>query len=208
MPLQSLVYVVEDDEDIRKFITETLTSVDYEVQAFSDGHTALVAVRERRPDCMVVDMLLPRMTGLKLCQDLAAAKGETPRFVMISGHGDVPSAVEAMRLGAVDFLEKPFGRERLVAAVQQALKLSAERAQDIAEKRKALELLDSLTPREREVFDLVASGRVTKQIATLLKISPRTVDVHRANIARKLKLESPTQLAHFISVCLRDAPAE
>ncbi|MCC9606178.1 response regulator [Blastopirellula sp. JC732] len=193
------VYVVEDNDDTRKSIEWTLTSVGYSVQVFADAKTFLDRVDSKSPCCVVVDLLLPGMTGLSLCQELNQ-RVSSSAVVMISGHGDVKSAVEAMKQGVVDFLEKPFGREQLLTSVHDASRRAKRHHRETLEEARISEGLATLSPRELEVFGCIADGLVTKQIAAALAISPRTVDVHRSKIAQKLELDSPTQMAHVISV--------
>jgi len=191
------VYVVDDCEEIRNSVHWTLSNVGYLVQTFDNAATCLKCIDTASPTCIVVDLLLPGMTGLRFCQELCAMRANCA-VVMISGHGDVVSAVEAMKLGVVDFLEKPFSREHLLRAVDQGIELTRQRHQEIREEDEVAERLRTLSPREREVLENVAAGLVTKQIAGKLGISPRTVDVHRSNIAQKLQIDSPSQLSHIM----------
>lgn len=191
------VYVVDDNEEIRNSVKWTLTTVGYLVQTFDNAADCLHRIDAAIPTCVVVDLLLPGMTGLRLCRELIAMQANCA-VVMISGHGDVTSAVEAMKLGAVDFLEKPFGREQLLHAVNQAIALVTRRQQEIREEDEVTERLQKLSAREREVLESMAAGLVTKQIAGKLGISPRTVDVHRSNIAQKMCIVSPSQLSHIM----------
>lgn len=193
------VYIVEDNDDTRKSIEWTLASVGYDVQVFAEAKTFLDQFDADAPCCVVVDLLLPGMTGLSLCQELNK-RVVSSAVVMISGHGDIKSAVEAMKQGVVDFLEKPFGREQLLNSVHDASTRARRQHRESQEEARIANGLATLSPREREVFDCMADGMVTKQIATVLTISPRTVDVHRSKIAQKLELDSPTQMAHFISI--------
>lgn len=191
------VYVVDDNEEIRNSVHWTLTTVGYLVQTFDNAQDCLNHIDAAIPACVVVDLLLPGMTGLRFCRELFAKQGNCA-VVMISGHGDVASAVEAMKLGVVDFLEKPFGREHLLHAVDQGIELVTRRQQEIQEEDEVAERLRTLSSREREVLESMAAGLVTKQIAGKLGISPRTVDVHRSHITQKLRIHSPSQLSHLL----------
>ena len=194
---QVRVLVVDDDLAMRESIHWTLTSVGYEVQAFASASECLQAIDAELPHCIVVDLLLPGMTGLRFCQEIVARNAHST-FLMISGHGDVVSAVEVMKLGAIDFLEKPFSRELLLRGVASGIEqaLALHRAE--IERAEIDERFTRLSTREREILELVAAGLVSKQIAAKLNISPRTVDVHRSNILHKLQIDSPAQLAHVL----------
>ena len=198
----NIVNVVEDDPDVRRVIDLTLSSVGYEVRTFENARDYLDRLDDSEPSCTIIDLLLPGMSGLTLCRQLC----ETPTcssFVMISGHGDIASAVDVMKLGAIDFLEKPVSRERLLHAVNAGLERARRRFAEESEEREVWKRLQSLTPREREVFDGMADGLVTKQIALQLGISTKTVDVHRSKISQKLCIDSPSQLGKIISIVSR-----
>lgn len=201
-PSPGLVHVVDDDEDLRNSMEWTLRSVGYEVQSHATAQAFLNRADPTVPCCLVVDLLLPGMTGLDLCQELAASHAACA-VVMISGHGDLASAVDAMKLGAVDFLEKPCSRQKLLRAVQEALNLAQRRQREIAEEDAATSRFDALTPREREIFEMMAAGLLTKDAAAGLGLSSKTVGVHRARIMQKLGVDSPTQLAHLINLKTR-----
>jgi FixJ family two-component response regulator len=191
-----MVYVVDDDRDVRDSVKWILGSVGYRVKVFADAQTCLEQVEGDEPICFLVDLLLPGMTGLRLCQEFLTGHPSFA-FVLISGHADVPSAVEAMKLGAVDFLEKPFSRERLLAVVHEAMRLATCRQKKVAEEDDVEERLNTLSAREREVFQCMAEGLATKQIARSLGISNKTIDVHRSKIMKKLQVDTPTQLGRL-----------
>jgi RNA polymerase sigma factor (sigma-70 family) len=196
------VCIVEDDADLRQSIEWILRSVGYDVTAFAQADDFLLRCDDQQPACLIVDLLLPGMTGLRLCREIVRRKSPLA-FVMISGHGDVPSTVEAMRMGAVDFLEKPFSHQELLAAVDLALARARVMQARNAADAEAGARLATLTPREQQIFDAVCDGLVSKEIAKRLGISSRTVDVHRSRIMEKLNIESHTQLAHLISAAHR-----
>ncbi len=137
------------------------------------------------------------MTGLELCRQMIAEDWNF-QFIVISAHGEVATAVEAMRLGAIDFLEKPCSRQRLLDAVHKGLDRATRQRHDILEEDEVARRLDSLSCREREVFDAMAAGLVTKEIASQLRISPKTVDVHRSKISHKLQIDSPSQIGYVV----------
>jgi FixJ family two-component response regulator len=191
------VYVIDDAFEISEPIVWSLRSVGHEVFAFSTPGAFLKEVDPRQPGVAVVDIMLPGMTGLALCEEMLRRKVPCAA-VMISGHADVATAVDAMRLGAVDFLEKPFGMQKLATSVNRALELAALRFNDYTKRLDAVRRLEQLSPREREVADAVADGEATKEIARRLEISARTVDVHRSRIMQKLGVQSPFQLASML----------
>ncbi|ADB17740.1 two component transcriptional regulator, LuxR family [Pirellula staleyi DSM 6068] len=200
--LQVDVHVIDDDKDVRNSVDWTLRSVGYNVDVHSDPEEFLKTFQPKCPSCLVVDLLLPGMTGLKLCQELLGKKANCT-FVMLTGHGDVPSAVEAMQMGAVDFLEKPCTRQKLINAVQRAIEQLRIKHQEAIENEEIRARLENLSPREREIFEWMVEGFVTKEIASRLGISTKTVDVHRSKISQKLRIDSPAQLGHVFAVHLR-----
>jgi FixJ family two-component response regulator len=193
------VIVVDDDAEMRESITWILGSLGYSVQAFATADEYLRQPISSEPFCLLADLLLPGTTGLKLCREIAAR--QTPcSFIMISGNGDIPSAVEAMRLGAIDFLVKPFSRQQLLDAVARAIQKARDVEQERQRKQTYSSRIAKLSTREQEVLNAVASGLVTKEIASRMAISVRTVDVHRSRIMHKLGIESPLQLANIFAV--------
>lgn len=193
---QGSVYVVDDDPGVMSGIAMILGSLDYSVDTFSTADEFLAKGVGSAPSCLLVDLLLPGITGLELCKEIVSRQMPCT-FVVITGHGDVNTAVEAMRLGAIDFLEKPFSRQRLVTGIKLALESARRRFENSALRQDALRRLTTLSPSERKVFDLLAFGLLTKEISKRLGISTRTVDVHRSRIMHKLHIESPLQLARF-----------
>ena len=201
---RDVVYIVDDDTDVRQSLAAALTAAGYTVEAYSRADEFLANDCGNEPHCLVVDLLMPGMTGLQLCQEIVSRKAGWS-FVMVSGSADVATAVEVMRLGAVDFLEKPFRWPRLLEAVGRAnQKVRSGRKARLAEIDCAARL-SQLTPRERQILDSLANGQVTKEIAAHLGISTRTVDVHRSRIMQKLGIESPLQLANILAILARAA---
>ncbi|WP_425616251.1 response regulator transcription factor [Anatilimnocola sp. NA78] len=196
------VHVIDDDNDVRSSVDWTLRSVGYNVSLHADSQEFLQTFDFVAPSCLVVDLLLPGMTGLKLCHELVDRRANCT-FVMLTGHGDVSSAVEAMQLGAVDFIEKPCTRQKLIQSVQSAVDLLKSIHQESLEEEQARRRFELLSPREKEVFEWMVEGLVTKEIAIRLGISTKTVDVHRSKISQKLRIDSPTQLGHLVAVHLR-----
>jgi two-component system, LuxR family, response regulator FixJ len=186
---EKLVHVVDDDESVRRSVGFTLKTSGYKVRSYASGSELLKDARALEPGCILLDIRMPGMDGLEVQQALRDQGIALPVIIM-SGHGDVPLSVKAMKAGAVEFIEKPFAKELLLSAVEEgfgALKRadsSQERAKD------ACVRLQALTAREREVLDGLAQGLPNKTIAYELGISPRTVEIHRANLMTKLGARS------------------
>ena len=187
-----LVYVVDDDEALRDSLRWLLESTGYRVAAFSTAERFLTAYKPGSASCLVLDVRMPGITGLELQQELNR-RGERLPIIFITGHGDVPMAVSAVKRGAFHFLEKPFKDAQLLALIEEAASVTgpvAEREQG----RCAAARLATLTQREREVMDLVVRGRKNKQIAEELHISVKTVEAHRARAMEKMDVGSVAEL--------------
>ena len=191
------VCVIDDNQDMREGIEWMLASIGFDVKSFADAESCLHMIEPKKPYCCVVDSLMPRMTGLQFCHQLFAVHCSVS-VVMISAHGDAMTAVEAMKMGVFDYLLKPFSREHLLNAVNGAIEQTKARQGECAEEDAVAQRMRLLTTRERSVFECVCEGMVTKQIASKLGISPRTVDVHRASISAKLEIQSPMQLSYVM----------
>ncbi len=198
----SHVYVVDDSADARQSLACALKSVGYAVTALAAAEEFLSQPPATAPCAAVVDNFLPGMTGLNLCREIVNRRIPCS-FIVISAHADVQTAVEVMRLGAIDLLEKPFRVERLLEAVHQAQQIASASHQRLAEEEEAARRLEELSPRERDVFDAVSEGLVTKEIANRLGVSARTVDVHRSRVMQKLRIDSPVQLGNLLAVVKR-----
>ncbi len=184
MATQAVIHVVEDDRPMRESLVELLEDAGYSVRAYTRAEELLARGDALEPGCVVSDVRMPGMDGLSLLRRLRAAGSGLP-LMLITGHGDVSMAVAAMKSGALDFLEKPFDADTLLAAVEAALHHGPGeiRAQDAELARQALQ---KLTSREYEVFEHLVAGRSNKEIAGQLGISPRTVEFHRAHIMEKM----------------------
>src|SRR5271169_2727901 len=190
MPADRLIYVVDDDEAVRDSLSQLLEARGYTVRSFAAAAEFLTAAPTLRPGCLIADIRMPGMDGLELQQRLIERALRFP-LIVITGHGDVPLAVRAMKAGAVDFIEKPFAAETILNSAAAALKrLARPRDQDPV----AAERLGMLTPREREVLLGLLAGLPNKSIAYDLAISPRTVEVHRARIMDKMGARSLSEL--------------
>jgi FixJ family two-component response regulator len=191
------VFVVDDDASMRRGLARLLRSLGYRVEVYASAQAFLDRAPAGETACVVVDLRMPGLDGLDL-QARLAARGEDLPLVFVSGHGDVPSSVRAMKAGAVDFLTKPFDESQLGAAVERALgrhaSLRASRASREALQARFL----TLTPREREVCEQVADGLLNKQVAERLGTSEKTVKVHRARVMEKLGVRSVTELVRFV----------
>jgi RNA polymerase sigma factor (sigma-70 family) len=191
---EPVVFVVEDDRSLREAIKLLLETVDLRVEAFRTAEQFLSSERPDVPSCLVLDVRLPGVSGLELQRRMARA-GVTIPTIFITGHGDVPMSVQAMKAGAVEFLTKPFRDQQLLDAVQQALDRDRIDRAHRAEQHELRQRLDSLTSREREVMRLVLKGLLNKQIAGRLGTSEITVKVRRSRMMEKMQAQSLVDLA-------------
>lgn len=201
MPGNCIIHVVEDDRPMRESIVELLEDAGYTVQAYSRAEELLARGASLEGVCVVSDVRMPGMDGLTLLRRLRA-RGSSIPLMLITGHGDVSMAVAAMKAGAVDFLEKPFVADTLLAAVE-AVERQRSREVKAEDAEIARRSLNKLTSREREVLECLVSGESNKAIAARLRISPRTVEFHRANIMEKLAARGLPDLVR--AWLLRDA---
>lgn len=194
--MSGAVYLVDDDAGFRESAAWWLESLGYAVTAYDSPQACLSALDEGQPDCFLLDVRMPGMSGLELL-DALKARGVTRPVIFMTGHGDVPLAVQAMRKGAVTFLEKPFQEEALEEALTQALTPVEPPAPSSPAAQAHRERLARLTDRERQVYDLVVAGDVNKVIAYKLGISPKTVELHRSRVMSKMEAASTTQLVRM-----------
>lgn len=198
MPDQpATIFVVDDDEGVRNSLKFLLKSVGLATRAFASADEFLAAYRPDQPGCMVLDVRMPGMSGLELQQQLNL-RGAVVPVIFITGHGDVPMAVEAMQQGAFDCLQKPFRDQELIDRIQRALEQDAQNRAALAQHDKIRSRLESLTEREREVLGLLTSGKQNKTMAAELGLSQRTVEIHRARIMEKTGAGSLAQLVRMV----------
>jgi FixJ family two-component response regulator len=196
MTNEPTVFIVDDDDAVRRFLTGLIQSIDLRVEAYASAQAFLDAYRPGHPGCLLLDVRMPGMSGLELQRELAERAIDL-QVVILTGHGNVPVAVQAMKAGAVDFIEKPFNNELLLDRIQTAVAQSLRTGSEREAHDEALRRLDTLTPRERQVFDLVVSGETNKSIAHGLAISGKTVEIHRAKVMRKMRARSLASLVHM-----------
>jgi FixJ family two-component response regulator len=191
-----IIHVVDDDASFRTAVTRLLRAAKYEVRGYASASEFLDSVPCTEPGCILLDLKMPRLSGLDLQESLAQMEERLP-IVFLTGHGDIPASVRALKAGAVDFLTKPVLREKLFRAVQQALQVDAENRAERAVLREHHKRSEKLTPREKEVLAHVISGKLNKQIAFDLGTSERTIKAHRGSIMKKLNMQSIADLVRF-----------
>ncbi len=196
---QATVFLVDDDEAVRDSLSMLMRSVGLESEAFASAQDFLDTYDAERSGCLVLDIRMPGMSGMELQDKLVEQRAMLP-IIFITGHGDIPMAVDAMQKGAVDFITKPFRDQDLLDRINQALEQDNESRSALMEKHQIVQRLDSLTPREKEVLDLVVSGKANKVIAGELGVSQRTVEIHRARVMEKMQARSLAQLVRMVMI--------
>jgi RNA polymerase sigma factor (sigma-70 family) len=195
----AFVHIVDDDEPVRESLGDLLRSMDYEVSLHRSAADFLNFELPDAPSCLVLDVRLPNTSGLELQNYLARLNIGLP-VILVTGHGDIPMSVKAMKAGAVDFLTKPIRNQDLLDAVSTAIRRDRERRQQASQLAEVRKRYERLTPRERQVVALVASGLMNKQIANELSISEVTVKMHRSSAMQKLKVKSAARLAGIMQI--------
>ena len=196
MPSESIVHVIDDDEAMRESLAFLFKSAKIPVQVFDSATSFLDRLTDIKPGCVITDVRMPGMSGIDLLKRLRELKNDLP-VIVITGHGDVPLAVEAMKYGALDFLEKPFDDDILIGAVRSALTNQATHREDQALRLAIEERLAKLSARERQVLDGLVAGHPNKIIAFDLGISPRTIEIYRANVMTKMEAASLSELVRM-----------
>jgi FixJ family two-component response regulator len=197
MNREPTVFIVDDDDAVVRSLTEVVELIGLKVKSFASGNEFLKNYKPSGPACLILDVIMPQMSGLELQKHLAAAGLALPT-ILISGHSDVRTAVEAMKLGAIEFLEKPFRMQELCDNIQKAIRLDEEKWRLSEQKLKADRRLENLTPAEHEVTDLVVAGKTNKMIAGELNLSIRAVEDRRARMMRKLRVKSRAELLELV----------
>ncbi len=191
------VLVVDDDAGVRNAMRVLLKSVGLDSASYGSAQDFLAAYDSAQPGCLLLDIRMPGMSGLELQQQLNL-RGAVIPVIFMTGHGDIPMAVEAMQHGAFDFLQKPFRDQDLIDRIQKAIAKDAELRKSLGEHERIRRRLESLTPREREVLDLMTQGKQNKAVAQALDVSPRTVEIHRARVMQKMEAGSIAELVRMM----------
>lgn len=195
---EQMVYVIDDDEAVLDSLSTYLRATGLKTRTWSHPQTFLDDYRHDWCGCLILDIRMPAISGLGLQEELVAI-GSTLPIIFMTGHGDVTTAVQAMKAGAFEFIEKPFAHATLLDHVGRAFELEAQKREAMGRQQQIRERLETLTPRETEVLDYVLNGRATKVIAIELSLSQRTVEIYRANIMQKMQSKSVAQLVRMLS---------
>jgi len=196
MPANPLISIIDDDESVRKSLAFRLEAAGYRVATYESAMAFLDALPHIGDGCVVTDIRMPQMDGMELLRRIKSS-GRNLQVVVMTGHGDISLAVEAMKLGASDFIEKPFDDETLLTMVRAALNNAEANSQREGKALEVVELITSLTAREREVLDGLVAGQPNKIIGRNLDISPRTVEIYRANVMKKMRATSLSELVRI-----------
>ena len=192
-----VIHVVDDDEAIRDSLVWLLDGERYSVRTYATGEDFFARHELLSPACVILDIRMPGMSGIEVHEQLTRNAVRTP-VVFVTGHGDVPMAVEAIKRGAFDFIEKPFNEQKLTSIIERALELDAQNAGHVAAQSEVAARLAKLSPREREVLDLVIKGKMNKTIADVMNISIKTVEAHRSKVMEKMCARSLAELVQAV----------
>ncbi len=193
------VFIVDDEPDVRAALRLLIKSVGYTVECFESAVVFFDQFEANRKGCLILDVRMPGMSGMDLQEKLAEMETLLP-IIMISGHGEIPMAVKAVQNGAIDFLQKPFSDQQLLDRISQAMEINSKRHESHNIQQNAQDKFDSLTPREREIFIEVVSGKLNKVIAYDLNISTRTVEIHRAKAMEKMGAKNLSELINLANL--------
>ena len=196
------VYIVEDDDAVRESLQLVLESVGYQTRAYANANAFLDAYDNDMAGCLVLDIRMPGMNGMELQRKLNERNSILP-IIFVTGHGDVPMAVEAMQQGALDFVQKPYREQELLEKIERAFQIDQANRESLQQRQAIAARLQSLTPRELDVLHLMVEGNANKVIAIDLDISQRTVEIHRARVMEKLEANS---LAHLVRMVMAVDP--
>ena len=191
------VFLVDDDEAVRDSLGLLMKSVDLTSRSFASAGDFLAEYDPDSPGCLILDIRMPGMSGMELQQKLIDMRAKLP-IIFITGHGDIPMAVEAMQRGAVDFIPKPFRDGELLDRINKALENDRKNRDSLVEREVIEERIEKLTPREKQVLELVVQGKANKVIAGDLEVSQRTVEIHRARVMEKMQVRSVAQLVRMV----------
>jgi FixJ family two-component response regulator len=204
--IDPVVFIVDDDISVRESLEALVVFAGWRAETFASAEEFLARARADCPSCLILDVSLPNLNGLDLQQLLAADRSEMP-IIFVTGHGDIPMSVNAMKAGAVEFLTKPINDDALLKAIEHAIERSRSSLDDRADIEQLRQRYGSLTPREREVMGLVVSGLLNKQVGSVLDISEITVKAHRGKMMQKMEADSLADLVRM-AVRLDVAPAQ
>lgn len=205
-PSEQTAYIIDDDEAVLDSLAVFLRATGIRTRTWSAPQAFLDAYRHDWSGCLILDIRMPAISGLGLQEELVAI-GSTLPIIFITGHGDVPTAVQAMKAGAFEFVEKPFDHATLLDHIRRAFELDVQKREALGQQRQIRERLETLTPREAEVLDYVINGKATKVIAIELSLSQRTVEIYRANVMQKMQSKSVAQLVRMLSEVRSGSPA-
>jgi len=194
-----MVFIVDDDASVRKSLERLIKSVGFKVELFASAEEFLERKPYRGPNCLVLDVRMPGLSGIDLQKELAQKNISLP-IIFITGHGDIPMSVKAMKDGAVDFLPKPFDDKNLLSAIDQAIDKDVQRRKEGALKAKIQRRVNTLTPREYEVLTWVITGMLNKQIASKLGVGEKTIKVHRGRVMQKMQVLSVAELVRLAQI--------
>lgn len=191
------VFIVDDDQGVREAVRILMRSIGVESETFPSADAFLEGHDPDKPGCLVLDVRMPGMSGLEL-QERLASQGSTLPIIFMTAHGDVPMAVEAVKAGALDFVQKPFRDQVLIDKIQEAFAANAQVRERLLDRIRISKRIASLTPREHEVMEMVVEGSANKVIAVDLGLSQRTVEIHRARVMSKMEADSVSQLVQMV----------
>ena len=194
---EATVFVVDDDDAVRESLVFLMKSIGLKAESFSSAQAFLDSYNAARAGCLVLDIRMPGMSGLEL-QDKLIQMGSILPIIFITGHGDVPMAVKAIKAGAADFVQKPFRDQELIDRIREVLEEDSHARAEKLQRTEILRRMETLTEREREVMGQVVDGKANKVVAIDLNVSQRTVEIHRANVMEKMKARSLAQLVRLV----------
>lgn len=199
MTEQPTVFIVEDDDTLRDALETLMKSINYNVESFQNAEEFLATYTPTKKECLILDVRMPKMSGLELQEKLNQQNSTLP-IIFISGHGDIQMAVTTIKEGAIDFITKPFRHQKLIDLVNKGFKIDKERKIRMGKINHLNTLKAQLTEREQEIMGKILDGKFSKEISTELDISPNTVDTHRANIFKKMRVKTLSELIRLMTI--------